>query len=97
MPVKPNSQTLTRNGVDILNAIRNNASETYRTRIPVATQDNIRDIGNAMMQYQATQNEFLNALVNRIARVLITSKSYENPLRMFKKGLIETHSPPSIW
>lgn len=89
MPVKPNSQTLTHNGVDILNAIRNNASETYRTRIPVATQDNIRDIGNAMMQYQATQNEFLNALVNRIARVLITSKSYENPLRMFKKGLME--------
>lgn len=89
MPVKPNSQTLTHNGVDILNAIRNNASETYRTRIPVATQGNIRDIGNAMMQYQATQNEFLNALVNRIARVLITSKSYENPLRMFKKGLME--------
>lgn len=89
MPVKPNSQTLTHNGVDILNAIRNNASETYRTRIPIATQNNIRDIGNAMMQYQATQNEFLNALVNRIARVLITSKSYENPLRMFKKGLME--------
>lgn len=89
MPVKPNSQTLTHNGVDILNAIRNNASENYRTRIPVATQNNIRDIGNAMMQYQATQNEFLNALVNRIARVLITSKSYENPLRMFKKGLME--------
>ena len=28
MPVKPNSQTLTHNGVDILNAIRNNAKPT---------------------------------------------------------------------
>ena len=42
-----------------------------------------------MMTYQATQNEFLNALVNRIARVIITSKSYENPLRVFKKGMME--------
>lgn len=89
MPVKPNAATLTHNGVDILNAIRNSASDTYRQRIPVATQDNIREIGNAMMQYQATQNEFLNALVNRIARVIVTSKSYQNPLRVFKKGMME--------
>ena len=89
MPVKPNSANLTHNGVDILNAIRNSASDTYRQRIPVATQDNIREIGNAMMQYQSTQNEFLNALVNRIARVLITSKSYKNPLARFKEGMME--------
>lgn len=89
MPVKPNATTLKHNGVDILNAIRNSASDTYRQRIPVATQDNIREIGNAMMTYQATQNEFLNALVNRIARVIITSKSYQNPLRVFKKGMME--------
>lgn len=89
MPVKPNAATLKHNGVDILNAIRNSASDTYRQRIPVATQDNIREIGNAMMTYQATQNEFLNALVNRIARVIITSKSYQNPLRVFKKGMME--------
>src|SRR5699024_706213 len=35
------------------------------------------------------QNEFLNALINRIARVVITSKSYDNPWNMFKKGFIE--------
>ena len=29
MPVKPNAATLTHNGVDILNAIRNSASDTY--------------------------------------------------------------------
>lgn len=89
MPTKPTSATLKHNGVDILNAIRNSASDTYRQRIPEATQDNIREIGNAMLQYQSTQNEFLNALVNRIARVIISSKSYENPLRAFKKGMLE--------
>lgn len=89
MPTKPTVQSLKHNGVDILNAIRNAASATYQERIPVATQENIKEIGNAMLQYQSTQNEFLNALVNRIARVLITSKSYSNPLRRFKKGTME--------
>lgn len=89
MPVRPKSQNLKYDGINILNAIRNSASDTYQSRIPVATRENIREVGNAMMQYQATQNEFLNALVNRIARVIITSKAYQNPLQMFKKGMME--------
>lgn len=89
MPVKPSTKSLNANSVQILNCIRDSASATYQERIPVATQNNIRDIGNAMMQFQSTQNEFLNALVNRIARVIITSKSYANPLAMFKKGIME--------
>lgn len=89
MPVKPSTKSLNANSVQILNCIRDSASATYQERIPVATQNNIRDIGNAMMHFQSTQNEFLNALVNRIARVIITSKSYTNPLAMFKKGIME--------
>ena len=89
MPTIPKSKSLSASSVQILNAIRANASSTYQERIPVATQENIREIGNAMLQFQATQNEFIDALVNRIARVIITSKSYENPLRMFKKGMLE--------
>ena len=88
MPTKPKIQTMSANGVDILNVIRANASSTYQERIPVATQENITEIGNAMLTYQPTANEFLEALVNRIARVIITSKSYSNPLRMFKKGMM---------
>ena len=89
MPTRPQINTLKGNGIDILNAIRANASSTYQERIPVATQDNIREIGNAMLQFQATANEFLDALVNRIGRVLITSKSFSNPLARFKKGMLE--------
>lgn len=87
------TQTIAYNGQDnvvrILNAIRNNASLDYQTRVPEATQDNLKDIGNSVVNYTATMNEFLNALVNRIARVIITSKMYKNPLREFKKGLLE--------
>ena len=89
MATTPEIKTLNASAMDILNVIRANASSTYQERIPEATQDNIREIGNAMLTYESTQNEFLNALVNRIARVIVTSKSYQNPLRMFKKGVLE--------
>lgn len=49
----------------------------------------LRGIGNIMMSYQPLQNAFLNALVNRIARVIITSRLYENPWAGFKKGVLE--------
>lgn len=91
MPTVPKIQTLNATSVDILNAIRNSASTNYRDFIPKAnsTVESIRGIGEIIMQYTPLQNEFLNALVNRIARVLITSKMYTNPLAMFKKGLID--------
>lgn len=91
MPTVPKTQTLNATSVDILNAIRNSASTNYRDFVPKAnnTVDSIRGIGEIIMQYTPLQNEFLNALVNRIARVIITSKMYNNPLSMFKKGLID--------
>jgi hypothetical protein len=89
MPTKPKIVNLNPDVSKMLNAIRTNASQTYQDRIPVATQENIREVGNAILQFYATQNEFLNALVNRIARVLITSKMYSNPLKRFKKGTME--------
>lgn len=91
MPTIPKTQTLNASSVDILNAIRNSASTNYRDFVPKAsnTAESIRRIGEIVMQYTPLQNEFLNALVNRIARVIITSKMYSNPLSMFKKGLID--------
>lgn len=89
MPSIPKIQKMTANSVEILNAIRAQADAEYQNRIPIATQENLREVGNAMMQYRPAQNTFLNALVNRIARVIITSKSYQNPLREFKRGIME--------
>lgn len=91
MPTQPKSKKLAANTVDILNVIRNNATHNYRNYVPEATEDidSIRAIGNIIMSMPNLQNEFLSALVNRIAMVIITSKSYENPWRFFKKGLLE--------
>ena len=91
MATKPKIKTLTNSSVDILNAIRNNASTNYKDYVPQATadSDSIREIGAVIMDYPALQNEFLSALVNRIGRVILTSKSYDNPWAIFKKGMLE--------
>lgn len=91
MPTKPQIVNLTGSSVDILNAIRNNASQNYQDYIPVANPDaaSIRSIGAIIMDYPVLQNEFLNALVNRIGRVIITSKMYQNPWSVLKKGVLE--------
>lgn len=91
MAVKPRIVTLTNSSVDVLNVIRNNASQNYKDYVPVATAnaESIREIGAVIMDYPALQNEFLSALVNRIGRVLITSRMYDNPWSMFKKGMLE--------
>lgn len=91
MAVKPKVVTLTNSSVDILNAIRNSATTNYQNYVPIATPDadSIKAIGNIIMDYPSLQNEFLSALVNRIGRVLVTSKMYSNPWEMFKKGMLE--------
>jgi len=91
MAIKPKIVSLTNSSVDILNVIRNNASVNYQNYVPQATADaeSIKEIGAVIMDNPQLQNEFLSALVNRIGRVLITSKMYENPWSMFKKGMLE--------
>lgn len=59
---------------------------------PVSIPDNtesIHNIGAAIMDYQPYQNAFLSTLVNRIGRVIITSKLWRNPWAPFKKGYLE--------
>ena len=91
MPTKPRIKTLTNSSVDILNAIRNSASQNYQDYVPYATADaeSIRSIGAIIMDYPALQNEFLRALINRIGRVVINSRLYRNPWAVFKKGELE--------
>ena len=91
MPTKPIIKTLTNSSVDILNAIRNNATTDYKHYVPVATSDveSLRTIGAVIMDSPQLQNEFLSAIVNRIGRVIVTSKSYTNPWAIFKKGMLE--------
>lgn len=91
MPIKPTVSQLDANSVGILNAIRDNASADYYQAVPAAnaTTESIRAVGEQILAYQPRMNEFVSALVNRIARVIVTSKLYSNPLAFAKKGLLE--------
>ena len=91
MPVRPEIKVLTNSSADVLNAIRNSASVDYRNYVPVATPDaeSIKKIGAIIMDYPNLQNEFVSALINRIGRVMITSKMYGNPWSRFKRGFLE--------
>lgn len=91
MPVIPSIVKLSADSTKILNAIRNENGGYYQSIVPIAdgTTANIRQIGTVIMGDQTLQNAFLNALINRIGRVILTSKLYENPWAGFKKGMLE--------
>lgn len=91
MPTTYPNKTLTATSADILNAIRNSASNNYQDYVPVATADAeiIRSVGSNLMQNPSLMNEFLSALCNRIGKVLINSRLYNNPWAVFKKGVLE--------
>lgn len=84
-------KTKTNVSVDVLNRIRESASVNYQTAVPIATADSgvIRQIGAVIIDSPNLQNEFLNALINRIGKVVIKSRLFENPLKPFNKGLLE--------
>ena len=57
-------------------------------RIPDDTRS-LHAIGDFIMSYQPYQNAFLNAIVNRIGLTIITSKMWNNPWSVFKRGYME--------
>lgn len=84
-------KVFTGTSVQVLNVIRNNATQNYREHVPFAQPDgdSIRSIGAVILQYPEIANEFLNNLVNLIGLQIITSKYYSNPWAILKKGYVE--------
>lgn len=83
--------TLKASNIDILNNVRSLASNSYKERIPVATQANMNELANGILsqEYEQQRNELVNALVNRIGFVFIQNKNmWENPLKKLKKGFL---------
>lgn len=75
--------------VNILNAIRNDASLDYHKRIPAASKGNVADVADAIFSYKPHKNEFIEALVNRIGLVYARNSIWYNPLKEFKRGALE--------
>lgn len=74
------------NYVAMLNTIHGNASQQYQDRIPVATDDNFKEVGTALLEYEAEKNEFLNAFVYKVCFTEVNNRRYSNPWAVLKRG-----------
>lgn len=90
MPKRIALTSLNGRTIDILNVIRNNASYEYQQSIPVINDaQGIPAVGEILYGNPTLCNEFINALVNRIALVVVNSAVFNNPFRDLKKGYLE--------
>ena len=74
--------------IELLNTIRDNASQAYQDRVPEATRNNIETVGEAITNLNdaVVYNEFIGTLANMIYAPELIDKSWSNPLGKFKKG-----------
>ena len=90
MPSKVAITTLNAKTIDIINTIRANASLEYQNLVPEITVENdIPKVGQVLLGYPQMANQFLTALVNRIASVRVRSAIFNNPYVNLKKGFLE--------
>ena len=76
--------------VTTLNAIRATATSAYQDTVPLATMDNITEVGKAVLESPSTiQNEFLAALINKVGLQLFNDRQFTNPLIGLQKGKLE--------
>ena len=82
--------TLNASTLDILNTIRANASYEYQSLVPEITDAKmIPKVGEILLGYPAIANQFLTALINRIALVKVKSVVFNNAYAELKKGYLE--------
>ncbi len=90
MPRRIAVNTLNASTIDIINVIRQNASYDYQQNVPVVnTANDIPKVGEVIYGTPAFANQFINALVNRIALVRVQSATFNNPYAILKKGYLE--------
>lgn len=90
MPRRIAVNSLNASTVDIINTIRANASYEYQQLVPEITDAiEIPRVGEVLYGYPALANQFINALVNRIALVRVKSATFNNAYAELKKGYLE--------
>lgn len=97
MPSKVAYSTLNATTLDILNVIRQNADAQYQKFVPKFDGSDpnlnpnlyVNKVGQVICGYPALANQFVSALVNRIAAVVAKSALFYNPYKSLKKGFLE--------
>lgn len=92
MPNIPQIRELkSNNAAEIINTIRDNSSQNYQNYVPYVTPDSnsLAQWGAVLMDAPSLLNEFIDALVNKVALTWVTSKWYDNPYAPLKSGIME--------
>lgn len=90
MAVRIAQTSLNATTLQIMNVIRQNASYEYQMSVPeVNDVGDVRKVGSIICGTPAFANQFVNALVNRIAIVRMQSATFNNPFAHLKKGYLE--------
>ena len=90
MPRRISMSTLNASTLDILNTIRANASMEYQSAVPeISDVRDIPKVGEILYGYPNLANQFLSALINRIASVRVKSAVFNNAYAELKKGYLE--------
>lgn len=90
MPRRIAVNALNASTIDILNTIRANATYEYQQLVPeIESANEIPRVGEVLYGYPALANQFINALVNRIALVRVKSATFNNAYAQLKKGYLE--------
>lgn len=73
---------------EIINAVRKECSEMYQQRIPIATRNNIKNVGDILLHRDNIDfyNEFIHTLLDKVAFSIIHDKIYTNPLAVLKNN-----------
>ena len=90
MPHRVAVSRLNASTVDILNVIRQNASMEYQALVPEISQtQDIPRVGEAIFGNPGLANQFIFALMNRIAAVRMKSMNFNNRFASLKKGYLD--------
>ena len=90
MPSRVAITNLNARSIDIINTIRANLGQDYQDQVPEITNEKcIPQVGDVLYGYPVLANQFLSALVNRIAAVKVKSALFNNAYAELKKGYLE--------
>lgn len=89
MPIKRVGKLSNQGNEAILMALAKGGSLEYQARIPGATKRGMGEVLDTLTEFRPLWNEFLSGLIGRIGKVVVRSSSWSNPLKRFKKGLLQ--------
>lgn len=72
----------------ILNSIRQQATQTYKERIPEATEENGSEIISKLEAYDSQMTEFIDAILDKVGKTKIINKVWGNKLAPLHKGML---------